>query len=671
MDITEQTNKIQEFLETEYYKEILDLNKQSNTLTIDFLKLSKRILEVSVGLIDNTWETIKIIRKAIININPEINFHINIQIKNYSEKEEEELMNVKGLIKEISMEQSSDILMALIKDRTKATEIIVQEIEKRETIYTLRDDENPEMYIYQNGIFTENAKTYIREYCRQRLGKAHTTNLANQVIFKIETDTYISSEKFFQEANQKYIPLENGIYNIETNKLEPFTPKLRFFNKLPIKYDPKAKCEMFKKHLKETTKNPKKDIKVLQEFIGHIFKRENKYQKAIILSGLGRNGKGVTIQFIQYLIGNQNCLNASLKRIEQDEWILGVFQGKLANLSGEVGSTKIYETANLKDLLGNDMLTANRKFKSTINFVNYAKMFFSANKIPIIADDTAGFWEKWIGIEFPFEFKDKKVYDKLKDKTGFKIKNPNLLEELKTEEELSGVFNWALRGLKRLEEQKSFTINETSKDIRSFWIRKSDSFKSFCMTNIVEDYESTITKDELRRSYSLYCREHRIVGTGDKHIKQILIEDFGAWEDRDQSTGKGYIWKGIKFNYPSYVNYGNLPLCKKVNIPLGQNTLGKIGSLVITEENIKEVNVSNVSNECNDVSNQEALKLLNERLADNDNIKKSMLYLDEFTIVTLMNRTVFNQMKCKRYIDQALKEGMIIDIGKGLYKVVV
>ena len=70
----------------------------------------------------------------------------------------------------------------------------------------------------------------------------------------------------------------------------------------------------------------------------------------------------------------------------------------------------------------------------------------------------------------------------------------------------------------------------------------------------------------------------------------MLIEQKGAWEDRDQSLGKGYIWKGIRFsnNYLNQDNYGKSTYTKKPNSSIGQKTIDKMVTLVKEEEFIDE-----------------------------------------------------------------------------------
>ncbi len=115
------------------------------------------------------------------------------------------------------------IELLLQKFRNSASEKIVRYIKKNVYLYTIRDDEHSEVWIYHKGIYAPHGKTYIREFCRKILGKSYTTAFANSVISKIEVDTYIDNNTFFNNVNVDEIVVENGILNIFSKELTEFS----------------------------------------------------------------------------------------------------------------------------------------------------------------------------------------------------------------------------------------------------------------------------------------------------------------------------------------------------------------------------------------------------------------------------------------------------------------
>lgn len=449
-----------------------------------------------------------------------------------------------------------DVLVKLAsKMRGEATEMMVEEILGKEHIYTTRDDEKAEMWIYHEGIYISQAKTYIKEYCRETLGDAYTTSLGNDVIAKIETDTYINSKEFFVNDNVNEVAVENGLLELNTRELAPFTPEKIFFNKLPVMYNPQAECPNVQLHFQTVLKDST-DIPVIEELFGYLLYKEYKIEKAFMFVGNGRNGKGKTLALMKRFIGAENCANVPLQQFENDSFALGELFNKMANLSGDIDKQALKHTGTFKNVTGRDLISASRKYLSRVNFENYAKMIFCANELPDTYDKTLAFWDRWVLLEFPYTFISQEELDEIVDdeeKAMSRLENPDIIKKLATKEELSGLLNLALDGLKRLLKQKDFSYSKSREDVKNMWIRKADSFSAFLMDEIEEEHEGKILKSELRQAYASYCKEHRLKMNSDKAMKHILTSTFGVSEERESVNYKQVrYWWGIKFKNKNY-----------------------------------------------------------------------------------------------------------------------
>jgi len=90
-------------------------------------------------------------------------------------------------VKETLTYVSNDVLQLIIENKKpKATELIVNFIKKNNDVKTTRNDDRNEVWIYKDGIYVPEGKSYIQEITRKILGTGYTTNLVNQVISKIE-----------------------------------------------------------------------------------------------------------------------------------------------------------------------------------------------------------------------------------------------------------------------------------------------------------------------------------------------------------------------------------------------------------------------------------------------------------------------------------------------------
>jgi len=435
--------------------------------------------------------------------------------------------------------------LMLKKMMTLSTELLTQTLLKKHYLYTTRDDDKAETWIYKEGIYISQGKTYIKEYCRKILAKNYTTHLCNQVISKIEADTYIEQEEFFNQESKEEICCKNGILNIVTKQITEFNPNKIFFAKIPITFNPRAICPNIEKHFKTVLKK-KADAEVMFELFGYLLYKEYKIEKAIMFIGDGRNGKGKTLDLMKRFIGPENCSSVPLQQFESDGFAAGELFKKLANLSGDLDAKSLRHTGMLKQLTGRDLIAAARKFLNRVYFVNYAKLVFACNQLPKTYDTSTAFWNRWLLFEFPYTFLSEDELENVReeDKKKVRPRDPDIIAKLTTEEEMSGLLNKALEGLERILENKDFSNSPGVNDIKNTWIRKSDSFLAFCLDFIQEDYDCKIEKSELRKWYTAYCKKHKVKGQNDKVIKEALQENYGVSEFRDEN---GWHWEGISF----------------------------------------------------------------------------------------------------------------------------
>jgi len=453
-------------------------------------------------------------------------------------------------IKNLSELRERVLLAIATKKRGTASEIIVKSISDDNYIYTTRDDIKPEMWIYKEGVYIPQGKTYITEYVRTILGPVFTTHFCNEVIAKIEADTHINQDEFFSHNIIHEVPLNNGILDLKTRELGPFSPEKIFFNKLPVTYNPQATCDNIDRHFNAILKH-KEDVPVMYEIFGYLLWKEYFIEKSVMLSGNGRNGKSKTVELMKRFIGANNCSNIPLQDLETKDFALGELFGKMANLSADLSTTALKTTGNFKTLTGRDMVSADRKFLSRIHYVNYAKMVFCANELPKTYDESTAFWNRWEPLEFPYTFVSQKEYDAAKDKKPLKIADTDIVAKLTLDLELSGLLNKALDGLDRLREKRDFSSNKNAAEIKHMWIRQSDSFAAFLMDECEEEYGSYITKQKLSEQYHKYCGINKVKPRGTLSVKHTMSLK-GYWDSKKTTNtesfdGRESVWEGIKF----------------------------------------------------------------------------------------------------------------------------
>jgi len=401
---------------------------------------------------------------------------------------------------------------------------------------TLSDTE--EIYHYTEGVYLPNGEQVVGSFAQGVLkkngGVAYAkNNLISEIIGGVKRSTYTPRTDFNEDT--RLICLNNGILNIETREFFKHTPDYKFTSKIPIDYDFKAKCPKFLKFLAEVLPD-KKDQDTMQEVFGYCLLREYPIQKGIMLTGEGSNGKSVLLEVLGKMLGDDNVIAHSLQELEESRFARANLYGKLANIYPDLTDRALYGTGMFKLMTGGDKVTADKKFKDSVSFQNYAKLIFSANKLPETKDDSYAFYRRWLIIKFTQVFSEE-----------LGNKDPHLKKKLLTPEEMSGVLAWALEGLKRLMDNGQFTNQPPVSELKTAYIKGSDSLKAFVEECIDADSTGEISKDEFFGTYTAYCRERNLIPkdkqmVGRKLSELIYVESGNVRREE----GRIRVWRGIK-----------------------------------------------------------------------------------------------------------------------------
>lgn len=303
----------------------------------------------------------------------------------------------------------------------------------------------------------------------------------------------------------------NGILNLETGTLEQPSPEQFIVVQIPVKFDPAARCPNVDNFLSQVV--PENVIPLLIESVGYCLWQAMPLHKALMLIGAGSNGKSTFQKVIIKLLGEENTTSATLQSLCESRFMSAELYLKLANLSADLPDKALTRTGTFKTTSGGDRVQGEKKFKAPFWFYNYAKQVYSCNQIPSTPDDTDAYYRRWNIIEFPNKFEGKNC-------------NANIVDELISPQELSGLLNRALEVLPGLLKRGAFSGDETTEQIREKYILKSNSAKAFIEAKLEPSLSHTdqILKQELYRQYVYFCGEHNVpsmsMGELTKNMKQ-------------------------------------------------------------------------------------------------------------------------------------------------------
>ncbi len=238
----------------------------------------------------------------------------------------------------------------------------------------------------------------------------------------------------------------------------------------------------------------------MQEFFGYVFYYGLPAQNFLILKGPTRSGKGTTIRVLIKLIGHGNFSAVPASALFSRDDIghnLASLEGKMVNVDGEVPPQELKNIANMKKLTGMDPIWANEKYKLPHQFLYLGKLIFALNSLPKIKlndEEVDSFFSRILIINYL--------------KSHIDDQNTNLDNELS--EEISGIFNWAMDGLKRLKSNNfRFSITQSLEDKQRIYTLESDPLKVFSDEKIIPGDCEYEPKD-LYSIFIKFCGDNKI-----------------------------------------------------------------------------------------------------------------------------------------------------------------
>lgn len=304
---------------------------------------------------------------------------------------------------------------------------------------------NNKLHIYKDGIYVDGSLYIEQEMIKniEHLNKAKRSEVLSYL------DLIVPS---IEPSDARYIAFNNGIYDIVTDMMLPFTPDIIITNKIPYDYIPGSYDELCDKTLNKLACNDSEIRALLEEAIGYTFYRRNELRKSFILIGDKANGKSTYLDLINHLLGEENTSALDLNEIG-DRFRTAELFNKLANVGDDIEDEFISGAGLFKKVVSGSIITIERKGKDPNKYRPFTKFLFSANNIPRIKDKTGAVLDRLVIIPFNATFSP--------TDPDF---DPYIKYKLLTDDVMEYLICLGVEGLKRVLANSAFTISQKVKD---------------------------------------------------------------------------------------------------------------------------------------------------------------------------------------------------------------
>jgi P4 family phage/plasmid primase-like protien len=392
-------------------------------------------------------------------------------------------------------------------------------------IITFPDIDVSYLYNEEPGTYTDNAISEVKKFMLLTLADTFKKSVSEEVIYQLKILTSVNREDY--EPSSEYFNVSNGVLNVFTRELTLHTPKLFFLDCSPTKYDKDATRPEFDKFINSLQCDK---LDALQEFSGYLLEDTPKHKKALMLNGPTDSGKTTFTNAIVNVIGINSTGGIPIQDLEHRFQQQRLYK-KRANLCGDLGAEAFNKVGLFKRTTGGDPIEAEIKgANKPLKFIWGGKHWFDVNDMPNTEGDadTDAFYNRLVMDTFPIQLTKDKIDKNLSHKLAL---------------ESSGILNWMLDGLKRLEANGGFTDSSSIDEIRDHYKRNADNIYSFVQDRCYLKEGEYVEKIESYRKYVQYCINKGYSQKGKTKFYEKLIGNMGGIkDDRREIEGRGKPW---------------------------------------------------------------------------------------------------------------------------------
>ena len=258
-------------------------------------------------------------------------------------------------------------------------------------------------------------------------------------------------------------------------------------------------------------------VKTLYEIISYSLIPSYPLNRLFCLIGGGMNGKSCYLNLLQRFLGKDNICSTELDTLMNSRFEVTRLHKKLVCMMGETNFNEMGKTSMLKKLTGGDLIGYEYKNKPHFHDYNYAKIIIATNSLPTTTDKTLGFYRRWLIIDFPNKFSEKK----------------DILNEI-PEEEYESLALKCVGILHDLLEKREFHNEGSVQERMNKFEARSDFLQKFIDNFIIEVPNEYITKTDFRKKFIDWCRENRHRELAENTLSKKL-------KDKGIEAGRKYV----------------------------------------------------------------------------------------------------------------------------------
>jgi putative DNA primase/helicase len=350
----------------------------------------------------------------------------------------------------------------------------------------------------------------------------------------------ITSPSWLRETSSRppaleILPCRSSVLHLPT--MRQLDPTPLFFTTSALDFDPDPDSPppmMWLAFLHQLFDGDIEALDLLQEWFGYSLICDTSQQKMLLIVGPRRSGKGTIARVLTRLVGPANVCGPTTSSLAGAFGLQPLLGKSLAIVSDARFHGDNIQTVieRLLCISGEDTLTVDRKFLSSVTLKLPIRFMFLSNELPRLSDASGALAGRFVILRLSESFFGKEDLKLM----------PKLLAEL------PGILNWAVEGWQRLRERGHFQMPQSVADAVLDMEDLASPVGAFVRDECVVGAGQRMWMDDLYDAWRRWCeREGRsVVTTRQSFGRDLAAAVPGIPARRNQSYGRFYDSIGLR-----------------------------------------------------------------------------------------------------------------------------
>lgn len=385
----------------------------------------------------------------------------------------------------------------------------------------MKDEHN--YYVAENGPDDDITKAFEKHMKNSRSRKAKKNMVE-------ELQHHIPILPSALDRHKAIVNAPNGMINLKTGALIPHDSGKYITKILSVEYTDHADCPQWNAFLNDIFDGDRELIRYIQKAVGYSLTGSTAEQCVFFLYGTGRNGKSTFLEVLRDVFGGY------ITNIQPETIMVRSGGGSNANsdiarLKGARLVTSVEPNEGmrineglLKQLTGDDVVTARKLYSDEFEFKPEFKLWMATNHKPVIRGTDTGIWRRIHLIPFTVQIPEEKVDRKL----PYKLKS-----------ELPAILKWCVDGC-MLWQREGLGMPAAVLNSVNEYRREMDVISTFIDACCIVAEGESVSANKLFAVYSEWCEQYCEYRMSSTKFGMEMSKRFPKLR-----TKAGYVYMGI------------------------------------------------------------------------------------------------------------------------------